>query len=135
MTARKQRVLSAVPPVDIADNIGENKLPACGDAIVPALLPRLRQLLDASAEHGPVCAGPQALHQIHEARIVADQDARLVFLDTTDDAQRGGGRRGLGKAVESFDRLRAPRIIIDATAGAGLARDVGGLLNVVLGAG
>src|SRR4051794_5402776 len=75
------------------------------------LLPSLHRLLDAPSEHRPVGRGPKALQQVHEPRVVADQDARLVLLDPGDDAQRGGGRRGLGDGVETLDRLRAARIV------------------------
>src|SRR5438270_13415004 len=90
-----------------------------------ALVRALAQLLHATAEHRPVSAGSQALQQVHETRILADQNAWLVLLDALDDAPCGG-RRGLGKAVEAFDRLGAAGIIVDAAAGARVARDVGG---------
>src|SRR3954451_599229 len=74
------------------------------NAIVRAvLLAGLRQLLDAATEQRPVRRRPQALHQIHETRIVADQDARLVLLDARDDPQRRSGRRRFRKGVEAFD--------------------------------
>jgi hypothetical protein len=43
------------------------------------LLPCLRHLLDPARQHRP--KGPKALQQVHEAGVVADQDARLVLLD------------------------------------------------------
>src|SRR5439155_23321413 len=55
------------------------------------LLPRLRHFLNPARQHAPIGAGPKALQQVHEAGVVADQDARLVFLDARNDAQRRGG--------------------------------------------
>src|SRR5258706_13720390 len=88
-------------------------------------LPRLRWLQPAR-QHGPIAAGENALQEVHHAGVVADQDARLVVLDALDDAQRGGGGRGPGDAVEPLDRSRAALIVGHACAGAGGADDVGG---------
>src|SRR6202171_5677701 len=74
------------------------------------LLPRVHRLLDPARQHRPISAGPKALQQVHEAGIVADQDARRVLLDALDNAQRGGGGRGPGDFVETLDRLRAAGI-------------------------
>src|ERR1700730_6091188 len=41
----------------------------------------LRHLLDQARQQRPIGAWPQALQQVHDAGVVADQDARLVFLD------------------------------------------------------
>src|SRR5882724_8855650 len=90
------------------------------------LLPRLGHLLDPARQHGPIGAGPQALQQVHEARVVTNQYPRLVVLDALNDAQRGGGRRGLCDGIETLDRLRAARIVGDAGAVAGVAYDIGG---------
>src|SRR5882757_329182 len=90
------------------------------------LFPRLGHLLDPARQHRPIGAGPQALQQVHEARVVTNQYARLVVLDALNDAQRGGGGRGFCDGIETLDRLRAARIVGDAGAGAGVAHDIGG---------
>ena len=74
-------------------------------AMTVSALPRLRRLLDPPRQHRPVGAGPQPLQEVHEAGVVADQDARGVFLDALDDAQRGGRGRGPGERVEPLDRF------------------------------
>src|SRR3979411_2735453 len=79
-----------------------------------SLLPRLRHLLDPARQHRPIGGGAKALQQVHEAGVVADQYARLVFLDANDNTQRGGGGRGSCQAIEAFDGLRAARIVGDA---------------------
>ena len=78
------------------------------------------------ASHRPIGRRAKPLQQVHQAGVVADQDARLVFLDALDDAQRGGLRRGLGDRIEPLDRFRAAGIVGHAGAGAGIAGDVGG---------
>src|SRR5882672_8497493 len=90
------------------------------------LFPRLGHLLDPARQHRPIGAGPQALQQVHEARVVANQYPRLVVLDALNNAQRGGGRRDFCDGIETLDRLRAARIVGDAGAGAGVAHDIGG---------
>ena len=54
-----------------------------------SLLPRLRHLLDPARQHRPIGAGPQALQQVHEARVVTNQYPRLIVLDALNNAQRG----------------------------------------------
>ena len=70
-------------------------------------------------------AGRNRCSRSRKPRVVADQDARLVFLDAGDDALGGGRRRGLGHRIEAVDRFRAARVVGDAGAGAGIAHDVG----------
>ncbi|KAH2812614.1 hypothetical protein KXV85_005058, partial [Aspergillus fumigatus] len=65
----------------------------------------------------------EALQEVHEAGVVADQDARLVPLDAADDPQRGVPRARLRRGLETLDHLRAPRIVGDADPGARRARD------------
>src|SRR6202158_6566193 len=88
-------------------------------AMTKELLPRLGRLFDPARQHRPIGGGAKALQEVHEAGVVADQDARLVLLDALDDAQRRGGGRGPGDAVEPLDRLRAAFIVGHAGAGAG----------------
>src|ERR1700682_158030 len=97
-----------------------------GDLLMGVYFPGLGHLLDPARQHGPISGGPQALQQVHEARVVADQNPRLVLLDATNNAQRGGGGRGLCRGVEALDQLRAALIVGDAGAGAGVAHDIGG---------
>src|SRR5262245_26137853 len=58
-------------------------------------LPRVRHLLDPPGQHGPIAGRPEPLQQIHESRIAADQDARLVLLDPQNDPLRRRRRRRL----------------------------------------
>ena len=67
----------------------------------------LRHLLDAFRHDLPVGGGAEALQDVHESGVAADQDARLVLLDAPDDPQRRilGGR--LRDDVKPLDRLRS----------------------------
>src|SRR6478672_1752770 len=89
------------------------------------LLHRLAHLLDAPRHHPPIGGGAEALQQVQEAGIAADQNARLVLLDAPDDPERGVLWRGPGELVEPVDRLRATLIVADARAHAHIAGDVG----------
>jgi hypothetical protein len=51
-------------------------------------------------------ARAEALEQIHEAGVVADQDAGLVPLDASAHAQGGILRRGLRRVLGSWRRRR-----------------------------
>src|ERR1700676_3704536 len=89
------------------------------------LLPRLLHLRDPARQHVPIGGGAEALDDVHEAGVAADQDAQLVLLDALDDRKGGVLWRGLGERVESLDGLRAALIVGDEAAGAGVAHDIG----------
>src|SRR5579863_10629097 len=87
----------------------------------PGLLPLvglIRRLPDVFRHHVPIGSRAEALQNVHEAGVAADQDARLVLLDTLDDPQRRVLRRRLGDGIEPLDRLRAALVVSDAAAGA-----------------
>src|SRR3984885_15491807 len=71
----------------------------------------LRRLLDPLRHHVPVGGGAEALQDIHEAGVAADQDARLVLLDALDDPKRRILGRRLGDGVEPLDRLHPPLVV------------------------
>ena len=70
--------------------------------VAPQLIPPHRQLLDPLCHHAPIGRGAEALQDVHEAGVAADQDARLVLLDALDDPKRRILRRGLGDDVEAL---------------------------------
>src|SRR5579859_6575894 len=87
----------------------------------------VRAALDLLGDRGPVGRGAQALHEVEEARVAADQDPGLVLLDAFDDAERGAIRRLRRDFLEALDCLIATRIRVGhAAARARIARDVGG---------
>jgi hypothetical protein len=101
-------------------------VPAFAGTTTRKSLPRFRRLLEPARQHRPIAGGAKTLQQIHEAGVVADQDARLVVLDALDDAERSRRGRGFCDAIEPLDRLRAALIVGHACPGAGIADDVGG---------
>ena len=60
-----------------------------------------------------------------EPRVVADQNARLVFLDAGNDALCRERRRGFRDRVKAVDGFGTAGIVGDAASGAGVAHDVG----------
>src|SRR5438445_4559936 len=89
-------------------------------------LPRGHALLELLRHDRPIGPGQQPLQQVHELRIAADQDPRLVLLYAMNDALRRHSRRVDRHRFEALDRLGAAGVVVDAGAGAGIAHDVGG---------
>src|ERR1035438_1827595 len=101
--------LALCPPYAVEWRFGRKDL-SSRPGTTKRSLPRHPRLLEPACEHRPITRGPKALQEIDEARIVADQNARLVLLDALDDAQCGCLRRGPGHRVKTLDRLHAARI-------------------------
>ena len=69
------------------------------------LRPQPCALVKNAGEQLPVGAGAQALQQVDEFGVEADQDARGVALDAVGDGFGGDFRRGARGVVKTLDRL------------------------------
>ncbi len=108
------------------EKVYDAKRAAAGIAAAPGGSPALDgHPLKYSRQKPPVGGGPEALNDVQNCRVAADEDARFVAFNPSNYALRRRGWRGARHALEAIPDILHAHAFAQLIAGARFARNVG----------